>query len=61
MAHRHMKCPYCKSIFKISENQIINNTRFKCPVCRKYNNGSITATPDGILIGISKEDSKYIY
>ena len=57
---RKMKCPYCENIFKISNRQMANNHRFKCPACRKYNEGSDWADRTGVLIGISKEDFKWL-
>jgi len=55
---RNMKCPYCNHIFKLNQEQLINNCRFKCPRCHRYNEGSWSADKDGVLIGISKEDYK---
>ncbi|KKN59268.1 hypothetical protein LCGC14_0543670 [marine sediment metagenome] len=61
MEHRWIKCPYCEHVFKITEKQITNNARFGCPQCKKHNAGSIETTPEGVLIGISKENAKFLY
>ena len=52
----YMLCPYCQKTFTITDIQITNNSRFKCPHCKKYNEGSAAATIEGVLIGIRKED-----
>ena len=53
-----IRCPYCGNVFKIDDWQIRNNDRFKCPKCRKYNEGSDKADAAGVLIGVSKEELK---
>ena len=45
-----MKCPYCGNIFGLTEKQLDFNSRFKCPRCGRYNEGS-TRQEDGVLIG----------
>ena len=58
MEIREMLCPYCWGVFEVSEKQIMNNLRFKCPFCKKYNEGSETANGNGVLIGVSLEEFK---
>ena len=45
-----MKCPFCGKIFKISQKQKEENTKFRCSHCRCFNLGSIK-TIQGVLIG----------
>jgi predicted Zn finger-like uncharacterized protein len=52
-----MRCPYCHSDFKISQEQLDNNSIFKCSHCGQYNYGSCEFIPNTkTLIGISKAD-----
>ncbi len=55
---RVMRCPYCGGEFEVDEYAIANNLRFRCPHCRKLNEGSITADDKGILIGVTIESLK---
>lgn len=55
---RQMRCPYCKALIDVTDDQIANNLRFKCPVCHKYNEGSAKSDANGILIGVSIEELK---
>ena len=57
---RYMRCPYCEHVFGVSELQQAWNMRFKCPKCKKYNAGSITASAMGILEGMRLEDYRYL-
>ena len=46
-----MRCPHCNGIFQLTFEQKVNNTKFKCPACHRYNWGSCEADEYGILIG----------
>ncbi len=46
-----MSCPHCLGLFKITYDQLQNNTKFRCKVCGKYNWGSSEADQYGVLIG----------
>ncbi len=50
-----MKCPYCKNIFTITRTQMDNNHTFRCPKCKRHNQGSTRTDADGVLIGVTKE------
>ena len=43
---RTMQCPYCSFIFTISEEQQQNNQTFRCPRCKRHNQGSVRAEND---------------
>ena len=51
-----MKCPYCEGEFDVDDYAMANNLRFRCPYCRKLNEGSSTADDRGVLIGVSIEE-----
>ncbi len=46
-----MKCPYCELTFDVTEEDLGQKERFKCPHCRKFNEGSDSADENGVLIG----------
>lgn len=48
---RAMRCPHCRNMFKITNRQLNDNTKFKCPKCNRYNWGSCEADEYGILVG----------
>jgi len=48
---RIMRCPHCQSMFKVTYHQLANNTKFRCKVCGRYNQGSSKEDRYGILIG----------
>lgn len=56
-AFRLMKCPYCYEVFGITEKQFNSNGKFRCPICGKYNSGSMSADENGILLGVKTEES----
>lgn len=53
-----MRCPHCSNVFEITLKQFENNTRFKCPKCNRYNDGSMSSEPNGILIGVKMQEVK---
>ncbi len=55
---RMMKCPYCESIFWITEEEQYNNETFECPHCHRVNAGSIEADDYGVLVGVSMLDEQ---
>lgn len=46
-----MRCPHCQELFKVTYDQLQNNTKFRCKVCGRYNWGSCEADEYGILVG----------
>jgi len=52
MEKHKMRCPYCNHVFEITEKQLNYNYRFRCPNCRRYNQGS-ASSEDGVLVGIA--------
>uniref|UniRef100_A0A6H2A4X4 Uncharacterized protein n=1 Tax=viral metagenome TaxID=1070528 RepID=A0A6H2A4X4_9ZZZZ len=50
---RMMRCPYCKRIFWITEDEQYNKETFECPHCGKSNAGCSEADMYGVLIGVS--------
>jgi len=46
-----MRCPHCSAIFMVKNDQYMNNTKFKCGKCGKFNWGSREEDEYGILIG----------
>ena len=46
-----MRCPHCQELFKVTYDQLQNNTKFRCRTCGRYNWGSCEADEYGILIG----------
>ena len=56
---RLMRCPYCQTIFTINEQQMAMNTRFKCRICGKFNEGSSTADRYDVLIGEPNSKGRY--
>ena len=46
-----MRCPHCQAMFKVTEEQLQMNTKFRCKACGRYNYGSCEADEFGVLIG----------
>lgn len=53
---RNMRCPYCGNVFGLTFPQLAYNTRFKCPACKQFNNGSYQSDNDGNLMGVKMDD-----
>jgi len=51
-----MRCPYCKRIFWITEDEQYDNETFKCPHCHRESAGCSEADEFGVLIGVSIMD-----
>jgi hypothetical protein len=51
---RLMLCPHCQQIFPLKDEQIAQNTKFRCPACHRFNYGSCEAT-HGVLVGMVYE------
>lgn len=49
--NRLMRCPFCKHTFPVTDDQMANNSTFRCPRCKAHNQGSTRADKDGVLIG----------
>ena len=50
---RMIKCPYCKNVFWITEEEQFNNETFECPHCLQKNAGCVETDEYGVLIGVS--------
>ena len=50
---RMMRCPYCKKIFWITEEEQYNNETFECSHCHKKNAGCSKTDDYGVLTGVS--------
>lgn len=48
---RKMRCPHCGNVFQITLNRQVNNSKFRCPRCKRYNWGSSHTDIDGVLVG----------
>jgi len=46
-----MLCSHCSAIFTINNKQFMNNTKFRCPKCGRYNWGWCEEDC-GVLIGV---------
>ncbi len=51
-----MRCPYCKAIFWITEEEQYNNETFECPHCHRKNAGCSKIDDYSVLIGVSIVD-----
>jgi len=51
-----MRCPYCKRVFWITEEEQYSNETFECPHCHQTNAGCSEADEYGVLIGVSVLD-----
>ena len=50
--YKWMRCPYCGSRFPLTEHQALNNLRFRCSICKRFNSGFCDREADGTLIGM---------
>ena len=48
-----IKCPYCKRIFWITEEEQFDNETFECPHCHQSNAGCSEVDEYGVLVGVS--------
>ena len=48
-----MRCPYCKRMFWVTEEEQYDNEIFECPHCHQVNAGCIETDEYGVLLGVS--------
>jgi Zn finger protein HypA/HybF involved in hydrogenase expression len=52
-----MKCPHCEEVFKLTQEQLVNNKFFTCPNCQKVSYGSTKIDNTGVILGVKSERS----